>query len=203
MGRADPPARRRLRAARGLVARAAAQLRYHPTRGGPPDIALSVRDLVVCFARPDGDGFATVVVGVTFDVLFGETLVIMGGWGYGKTTLLNALIGELAADAGVIRYNLPALGPRDLTPATEAQADALRKRIGILVRSGALFSSLTPAENVALPRREHSHVAPAIIDIVVAIKLQQVRMLPHRDKFPAQLSGGHKKTGGPRPRHRP
>jgi len=129
-------------------------------------------------------------------VLFGETLVIRGGSGGGKTTLLNALIGELAADAGVTRYNLPELGPLDLTPATEAQADALRKRIGILFQSGALFSSPTLAEHVALPLREHSPVAPDIIDIVVAIKLQQVRMLPHRDKFPAQLSGGQKKRAG-------
>jgi phospholipid/cholesterol/gamma-HCH transport system ATP-binding protein len=49
---------------------------------------------------------------------------------------------------------------------------------------------------VALPLREHSHVAPDIIDIVVAMKLQQVRMLPHRDKYPAQLSGGQKKRAG-------
>jgi len=161
-----------------------------------PDIVLSVRDLVVRFPRPDGDGFATVLSGVSFDVFCGETLVIMGGSGCGKTTLLNALIGELPADEGVIRYNLPELGPIDLTQASETEANALRKRIGILFQSGALFSSLTLAENVALPLREHSHVAPDIIDIVVAIKLQQVRMLPHRDKYPAQLSGGQKKRAG-------
>jgi phospholipid/cholesterol/gamma-HCH transport system ATP-binding protein len=65
-----------------------------------------------------------------------------------------------------------------------------------LFQSGALFSSLTVAENVALPLREHSHVAPDIIDIVVAMKLQQVHMLEHRDKRPSQLSGGQKKRAG-------
>ncbi len=55
---------------------------------------------------------------------------------------------------------------------------------------------MTVAENVALPLREHSHVDPAVIDIVVAMKLQQVRMLAHRDKYPSQLSGGQKKRVG-------
>jgi len=81
----------------------------------------------------------------------------------------------------------------DLTHADEETRDALRKRFGILFQSGALFSSMTVAENVALPLREHSHVPESVIDIVVAIKLQQVHMLPHRDKLPSQLSGGQRK----------
>ncbi|NLG43432.1 MAG: ATP-binding cassette domain-containing protein, partial [Phycisphaerae bacterium] len=79
------------------------------------------------------------------------------------------------------------------THADEETRDALRKRFGILFQSGALFSSMTVAENVALPLREHSHVPESVIDIVVAIKLQQVHMLPHRDKLPSQLSGGQRK----------
>jgi len=161
----------------------------------PRDIVISVRDLVVRFAAADGTPVA-VLSGVTFDVVRGETLVIMGGSGCGKSTLLNCLIGEIAPDAGTIVYRLPALGEIEMTTAQEDVRDALRKRFGILFQSGALFSSLTVAENVALPLKEHSHVDPAIIDIVVAMKLQQVRMLPHRDKRPAQLSGGQKKRAG-------
>ena len=55
---------------------------------------------------------------------------------------------------------------------------------------------MTLAENIALPLKEHSDIDPSIIDIVVTLKLEQVRMLEHRDKLPAQLSGGQKKRGG-------
>jgi phospholipid/cholesterol/gamma-HCH transport system ATP-binding protein len=160
------------------------------------DIVLSVRNVVVRFDKPDGSGKITVLSGVTFDVIRGETLVIMGGSGCGKSTLLNCLIGEIEPADGEIVYAFPDLGQIDLTRADAATADTLRKRFGILFQSGALFSSMTVAENIALPLQEHSHVDKEVIDIVVAMKLQQVRMLEHRDKRPAQLSGGQKKRAG-------
>lgn len=156
---------------------------------------ISVRNLVVQYERPDGPP-NTVLDGVTFDVVPGETLVIMGGSGCGKSTLLNCLIGEKSFVSGEIRYNLPELGEIDLAKADSRMINRLRKNIGILFQSGALFSSLTVGENVALPLREHSHVDPAIIDIVVAMKLQQVHMLPYRDQLPSELSGGQKKRAG-------
>lgn len=159
------------------------------------DVVLSVRDVVVRFEKADG-GYHTVLNGVTFEVVRGETLVIMGGSGCGKSTLLNCLIGELEPSEGSIVYHLPDLGDVDLARADEATRNEVRKRFGILFQSGALFSSLTLAENVALPLVEHSHVERDIIDIMVTMKLQQVRMLPHRDKFPSQLSGGQKKRAG-------
>ena len=159
------------------------------------DIVLSVRDLVVRFRSAAGED-VTVLAGVNLDVIRGETLVIMGGSGCGKSTLLNCVIGEIEPVEGSIVYNLPPVGKLDLLQASDAQRDALRKRIGILFQSGALFSSMTVAENVALPLREHSHVEKSIIDIVVAMKLQQVHMLEHRDKYPSQLSGGQKKRAG-------
>src|SRR5690606_12637858 len=107
------------------------------------------------------------------------------------------LIRELRPDAGQILYRTRRMdAPRDLLTMSEPQLNELRKRIGILFQSGALFNSMTVAENVALPLREHSYVNPAIIDIVVMLKLQQVHMLPHRDKMPSQLSGGQKKRAG-------
>lgn len=156
---------------------------------------ISVHDLYVSYEDAQGEPLP-VLRGVRFDVYRGETLVIMGGSGCGKSTLLNALIGEIDADSGSIVYRLADLGEVNLATADRETRDALRKHIGILFQSGALFSSMTVAENVALPLREHSHVDPAVIDIVVAIKLQQVHMLPHRDKYPAQLSGGQKKRAG-------
>ncbi len=159
------------------------------------DTVIRVRDLTVRFTAPDGRT-TTVLNGVTFDVRRGETLVIMGGSGCGKSTLLNCLIGELEPSGGTITYFLPGLGTVELGSADRGTLDLIRKRFGILFQSGALFSSMTVAENIALPLREHSHVDPAVIDIVVAMKLQQVRMLPHRSKLPSQLSGGQRKRVG-------
>jgi len=158
------------------------------------DVVISVRNVVVRFPTPGGA--LTILNGVTFDVLRGETLVIMGGSGSGKSTMLNCLIGEINPNEGEVIYRLPSVGAVDLHRADPRSADQIRKRFGILFQSGALFSSLTVAENVALPLKEHSQVNKAVIDIVVALKLQQVHMLAHRNKYPAQLSGGQKKRVG-------
>jgi phospholipid/cholesterol/gamma-HCH transport system ATP-binding protein len=138
-----------------------------------------------------------VLDGVTFDIHRGETLVIMGGSGCGKSTLLNCLIGELEVTEGSVAYQTKEMpAAEDIVGMDESRLNAIRKRFGILFQSGALFNSLTVAENVALPLKEHSYVDPSIIDIVVTLKLQQVKMLEHRDKYPAQLSGGQKKRAG-------
>jgi phospholipid/cholesterol/gamma-HCH transport system ATP-binding protein len=161
-----------------------------------PATVITVRDLVKTF--PDQDGRPVRVLdGITFDVRRGETLVVMGGSGCGKSTLLNCLIGELTPDEGHISYHVKGMSEaRDLLEMNENELNELRMHFGILFQSGALFNSMTVAENVALPLEEHSYVEPSIIDIVVTLKLQQVRMLPHRDKMPAQLSGGQKKRAG-------
>ncbi len=156
---------------------------------------LSVRELVVRFPTADG-GENTVLSGVTFDVHRGETLVIMGGSGCGKSTLLNCLIGEIVPAAGSIIYRLNDQPETEIVRGNQRALEQVRKRFGILFQSGALFSSLTVAENVALPLREHSYVDRSVIDIVVAMKLQQVHMLQHRAKYPSQLSGGQKKRVG-------
>ena len=160
------------------------------------DAVISIRNLRKTFAD-DAGRTVTVLDSVTFDVVAGETLVIMGGSGCGKSTLLNCLIGEYEIDGGTIRYRTKEMeAPADIASLSEEEFNTIRKRFGILFQSGALFNSLTVAENVALPLKEHSYVAPSIIDIVVTLKLQQVKMLPHRAKMPAQLSGGQKKRAG-------
>lgn len=156
---------------------------------------LCVDELEMAFPTSDG-GLARILTGVTFDVRRGETIVIMGGSGSGKSTLLNCMIGEYTPTSGSITYHLPEHEPINLCCATTEQQDEIRRSFGILFQSGALFSSMTVAENVALPLREHSAVAPEVIDIVVAMKLQQVHMLEHRHKLPSQLSGGQKKRVG-------
>jgi len=163
---------------------------------GDREVVISIRDLVKRFRSADGDE-VTVLDGVNFDVYRGETIVVMGGSGCGKSTLLNCLIGEYVPDEGSIRYKTSSMAePVDIALMNEGELNEVRKNFGILFQSGALFNSMTLAENVALPLREHSYVDRSVIDIVVTLKLQQVRMLEHRDKMPSQLSGGQKKRAG-------
>jgi phospholipid/cholesterol/gamma-HCH transport system ATP-binding protein len=160
------------------------------------DCVISIQSLRKCFKNKLGEE-SIVLDGVTFDVYRGETIIIMGGSGCGKSTLLNCLIGEYRVNGGRILFktkDMPA--PVDIAGMDEAAMNEVRKRFGILFQSGALFNSMTLAENVALPLREHSYVDSSIVDIVVTLKLQQVHMLQHRDKMPSQLSGGQKKRAG-------
>ncbi len=166
------------------------------TAGEQPEVVISVHELLKQFAAPDGS-MVTVLDGISFDVYRGETIVLMGGSGCGKSTLLNCLIGEYTPEGGRIFYKTRDMAAAaDIVPMDENELNEIRKRFGILFQSGALFNSMTLAENIALPLKEHSDIDPSIIDIVVTLKLEQVRMLEHRDKLPAQLSGGQKKRGG-------
>jgi len=139
-----------------------------------------------------GDGRRICVLDkVNVEVYAGETLVIMGGSGCGKSTLLNCMIGEYRPDEGHIK-----IFGRDIIALDEFELNEVRKKFGILFQSGALFNSMTVGQNVALPLLEHSDVDPSVVDIVVTIKLEQVKMLAHRDKMPSQLSGGQKRRAG-------
>ena len=144
-----------------------------------------VKDLVKRF------GATTVLSGVNLEIQPGETMVIMGGSGSGKSTLLRCLIGSLRPDEGSVSLFGQSIG--DLN---EDEMNEVRKRFGILFQSGALFNSMTIAENVALPLLEHTPLARSIIDMMVKIKLEQVGLREHADKYPAQISGGMKKRAG-------
>lgn len=146
---------------------------------------ISCRELVKRF-----DGRA-VLNGINLDIHAGETMVIMGGSGSGKSTLLRCLIGTFQPDEGDIQ-----MFGRSLKGLRERQLDEVRKKFGILFQSGALFNSMTLAENVALPLREHTDLGPEIIDIQVKIKLELVGLREHAEKYPSQISGGMKKRAG-------
>ncbi|MFO0835019.1 MAG: ABC transporter ATP-binding protein [Phycisphaerales bacterium] len=133
----------------------------------------------------------TVLDGVTLDVHAGETVVIMGGSGCGKSTFLRLLIGSLQPDGGHIK-----LFGHDIAQMEQRAFNDVRKRFGILFQSGALFNSMTLAENVALPIREHTDLSEEIIDIQVKIKLELVGLREHAGKLPSQISGGMKKRAG-------
>jgi phospholipid/cholesterol/gamma-HCH transport system ATP-binding protein len=118
-------------------------------------------------------------------------MVIMGGSGCGKSTLLRHMIGTFLPDEGSVEI----LG-QDLGQATGKQFDAVRRRIGILFQSGALLNSLTVAQNVALPLREHTDLDEDTIGIIVRIKLELVGLRPAADRMPSEISGGMKKRAG-------
>jgi phospholipid/cholesterol/gamma-HCH transport system ATP-binding protein len=148
-------------------------------------IIIEVRDVT---KRYDG---RTVLDRIRLDVFKGETLCILGGSGSGKSTLLRLMIGNESCDEGDITglgKGLGAMNARELSQ--------YRKSLGVLFQSGALFNSMTVADNVALPLREHTDLPDETIDIMVKIKLELVGLREHADKMPAQLSGGMKKRAG-------
>lgn len=151
----------------------------------PAEPIIIVKDLVKKF------GEQVVLNGVNFDVCRGETMVIMGGSGSGKSTVLRMMIGSIVADAGSVT-----MFGQDMAMLDEDGINALRKKFGILFQSGALFNSMTVAENVALPLQEHTSLSQQTIDIMVKIKLELVGLREHADKYPAQISGGMKKRAG-------
>jgi phospholipid/cholesterol/gamma-HCH transport system ATP-binding protein len=155
------------------------------------DSAASAEPVIVTQDLVKAFGSQTVLSGVNLEVKPGETLVIMGGSGCGKSTLLRLLIGSLQPTGGRI-----ALFGEDLSSLDEDGLDKVRKRFGILFQSGALFQSMTLAENVALPLEEHTALDRTIIDIQVKIKLELVGLREHAEKLPSEISGGMKKRAG-------
>jgi phospholipid/cholesterol/gamma-HCH transport system ATP-binding protein len=128
---------------------------------------------------------------VNLDVHAGETLVIMGGSGCGKSTLLRLLIGSHKPTSGSIKL----LG-QDIAEIGDVAFDDIKRQFGILFQSAALFQSMSIADNVALPLREHTNLAPEVIEMMVKIKLELVGLRQHADKFPSQISGGMAKRAG-------
>jgi len=135
--------------------------------------------------------FGTQVVhdGVSFSVDRGEVVALIGGSGSGKSVLLREIIGLVRPTAGRIEL----LGTDVWRSGTYAM-DELRSRFGVLFQDGALFSSLTVAENVAVPFVEHTALTGDLIAPLVGFKLAMVGLPPDAAaKFPAQLSGGMRK----------
>ena len=138
--------------------------------------------------------FDTVEVlrGVSFTLSKGETLVIMGGSGSGKTVMLRLVAGLIGPDAGTIRVfgrNIEHLSEEELLP--------IRRRLGYVFQAAALFDSLSVRENVAYPLREHTRLDDREIEVRVVRNLRLVGLGPEvLPLLPAELSGGMKKRVG-------
>jgi phospholipid/cholesterol/gamma-HCH transport system ATP-binding protein len=127
--------------------------------------------------------------GVSFDVERGTLVALIGGSGTGKTVLLHEIIGLQRPASGNIRL----LGT-DVWNASAEQMNATRRRFGMMFQDGALFSSLTVAENIAVPLTEHARVPAALLDKLVHLRLAQAGLGPDAaPKMPSELSGGMRK----------
>jgi phospholipid/cholesterol/gamma-HCH transport system ATP-binding protein len=131
-------------------------------------------------------GAQVVHEGLDLDVRRGEVLAIVGGSGTGKSVLLRTIIGLNRPATGVIR-----IFGQDLHALPPAQSVALLRRFGVLFQQGALFSSLTVAENVALPLIEHARLPAAEAAQLAELKIALAGLPPEAgSKLPAELSGG-------------
>lgn len=153
-----------------------------PSSTHPPVPAIAVRALEC------RQGDTTILRDVSFDVAPGELFFVVGGSGCGKSTLLKHLIGLLPIVHGQVAY----FG-HDFVRADPVKRRALQRRFGVLYQAGALWSSLTLAENVALPLEEHTSLEPAERLEIVRWKLGQVGLAGYEDYYPAEISGGMRK----------
>ncbi len=126
--------------------------------------------------------------GISLTIPAGKVTAIMGGSGGGKTTFLRHLIGLYQPDEGEIWIE-----GENIAGMAENDMNRVRKRFGMLFQSSALFNSLTVAENIALPLREHTGLLDDLIKIIVKVKLELVGLTGFEDFMPYQISGGMKK----------
>jgi len=136
-------------------------------------------------------GDDTILQDVSFQVFPGEILVVLGGSGCGKSTLLKHMVGLYRPYRGrVLIYGV------DINTEDETELRRLRRGFGVLFQSGALFGSMTLAENVALPLEEYTDLPPDLVDLVVKMKLGLVNLDGYENHLPEELSGGMKKRAG-------
>jgi phospholipid/cholesterol/gamma-HCH transport system ATP-binding protein len=156
-----------------------------PTSRSRPDRSeplISVQDVVVQY------GDTVVLDHLNLDIYPGETMVILGGSGSGKSTLLRQMEALEKPTSG--RVFIKGL---DLTTCEEPQLTEIRRIMGVSFQSAAMFNSMTLAENVALPLREHTKLADSTIQLITRMKLEQVGLANAEDLYPSQLSGGMRK----------
>jgi len=140
---------------------------------------ISVRNLTMAY------GDFIVMRDLNFDIKHGEIFIIMGGSGCGKSTLLRHLTGLMVPEAGSIYYD-----DLDFTKAEEELRNQMLHKFGVMFQGGALWSSMTLAENVAFPLEEFTDLPPEAIRETVELKLALVGLRGFEEFYPAEISGG-------------
>jgi phospholipid/cholesterol/gamma-HCH transport system ATP-binding protein len=128
---------------------------------------------------------------LTFTVQRGDIFIIMGGSGSGKSTLLRHMIGLLEPARGQVLYD-----GQSFWGAEAAERERMTRRFGVLYQSGALWSSMTLAENVSLPLEQYTDLSSGEIRDLVTLKLALVGLAGFEEFYPAEISGGMRKRAG-------
>jgi len=136
-------------------------------------------------------GGREILRGIHLEMRAGETVVIIGQSGQGKSVTLKNIVGLLRPDKGRIIIN-----GEDVTHFSERQYAEVRKQFGVLFQSGALINWLNIEDNVALPLREHTTLSAPEIMAQVEEKLKLLNLLDARHKMPSEISGGMRKRAG-------
>ena len=153
---------------------------------GNKDAVVQVKDLYKSFEQNE------VLKGVTFNLYRGETLSILGRSGQGKSVLIRCIVRLVWPDSG----NINVLD-QDVLQLEETELNTLRMRVGYLFQEGALYDSMTLAENLLFPlERNKPDLSDAQKEELVAATLESVDLLEARDKLPSELSGGMRKRAG-------
>ena len=150
-----------------------------------PDAAIRAEGLVMAY------GDFVLMRDLTFTVNQGDIFIIMGGSGCGKSTLLRLLVGIKSPAAGKVYY-----AEGSLWDMPQEQRDVTLRRTGILYQSGALFSSMTLAENISLPLSQYTNLKPTDIRELASLKLALVGLAGFEDFYPSEISGGMCKRAG-------
>lgn len=136
-------------------------------------------------------GSYVVLRGVNAKIGAGEIFIVMGASGGGKTTLLRSMIGLKAPAEGDVLFD-----GQSYWKSNEAEQQRILRKAGVLFQGGALWSSMTLGENVALPLEEFTELSPAEIHDVVRLKLSLVGLSGFEDFYPSELSGGMRQRAG-------
>src|SRR4029450_5118101 len=159
----------------------------NPTAPGPaqPAPRITVADLTMAY------GSYVIQHDLSFTIARGEVFVIMGGSGSGKSTLLNHMVGLRTPAKGDVLYD-----GKSFWHAAAEERDRLRRRLGVAYQAGSLWSSMTLAENVALPLEAFTKLSPKQIGEIVSLKLALVGLAGFEGFYPSEISGGRAKRGG-------
>lgn len=138
-----------------------------------------------------GYGDFVLLKNANYQINQGDIFIIMGGSGCGKSSMLRVLTGLVKPQKGSI-----IIDGTDITSADEDVLQKIREKSGILYQSGALFTSMTLAENIALPLQQYSDYSPSTIRELASLKLAFVGLAGFEDFYPSEISGGMKKRAG-------
>jgi phospholipid/cholesterol/gamma-HCH transport system ATP-binding protein len=146
---------------------------------------ITIKDLTMAY------GSFVVMRDLNFTIGRGDVFIVMGGSGCGKSTLMRHMIGLQEPAQGQVLY-----GDVSFWDSDPPEQDRIMKRVGILYQSGALWSSMTLAENVTLPLQLYTDLSPGQIQEVVSLKLSLVGLAGFEEFYPSEISGGMRKRAG-------